>query len=87
MNPKLPADEKCVPVGLSIPPPVRAKAKQAAKADGRSFSRWVLMLIERELEQSGRADLRVAEQAPTYAASGTKKIKDAIAKKKSSGDK
>ena len=83
MNPKKPQSEKSKSAGISLPPDLAQRARVLSAQRGFSgLSGLVRNLLAKELEQSGRADLRVAEDGPKYATRGVAKIAKAAGKKK-----
>ena len=79
MNPKIPNKEKARNAGISLKPDLTALAKALAKKLGLSLSAYTTMLLVKELEKSGEANLKKSRDT---AARGKAKIKQAIKKKK-----
>jgi len=62
---------------ISLPESLKAQLEAAAVADNRSVSNLAVVKFRQWLQQSGQADLRVAEQAEAY---GSEQIDEATSK-------
>jgi hypothetical protein len=60
---KLPKSERAVPTGVSLPASLAEQARALAKAERRTFSNLVKLLLEAELNRHPRRSQTKAESA------------------------